>query len=183
MSSSAGYGAMTGICCAVVLEIDESEDSWLAVVDRLAFGFDGSESYLLGDARPVTTEEDRGGRLGPFSPSSVLSPRAGSLVLCERCCCASSMSPLLPMLPCRVPPLRVPSRPVLCRNRCCFFFRPCRRLMMMSRMRGRKLSRLACEASWLSVSSSMPRSSSGTFPRSPVSTPMALNARDAMLNS
>lgn len=54
---------------------------------------------------------------------------------------------------------------------------------MMSRMRGRKLSRLACEASWLSVSSKMPRSSSGTFPRSWVSTPMALKAREAMLNS
>lgn len=52
---------MTGICWAVVLEIDESVDSWLAAVDRLAFGFEGSESYLLGDDRPVTTEEDRGG--------------------------------------------------------------------------------------------------------------------------
>lgn len=173
---------MTGICCAVVLDMEESEDSWLAVVDRLAFGFEGNESYLLGDARPVTTEEDRGGRLGPFSPSSV-SPRVGSLVLCERCCCASSTSPLLPMLPCRVLPLSVPSRPVRCRNRCCFFFKPCRRLIMMSRMRGRKLSRLACDASWESVSSRMPRSSSGTLPRSPVSTPMALKARDAMLNS
>lgn len=151
----------------------------------MALGFDGSESYLDGEALPVpATDDDRGGRSGPLLLNSALSPRTGNLVLAERDCCGSSSSPALLTLPCRgLLPLSPPSRPVRCRNRCCFFFKPCNRFMIMSRIRGRKLSRLACDASWLSVSSSIPRSSSGTFPRSFVSTPMALKAREAMLNS
>lgn len=175
---------MTGACWAELLDMDESVESWLAFVERFDFGFEGSESYLLGDARPPpATEDERGGRPGP--PKDGLSPLEGSLWLAERACCASSTSLELPTLACRglPPPLSEPSLPVRCRNRCCFFFRPWRRLIMMSRMRGRKLSRLAWDASWLRVSSSMPRNSSGTFPRSFVSTPMALKARDAMLNS
>ena len=163
--------------------MDESVDSWLAAVERLGLVFEGSGSYLLGDARPPATEDDRGGRSGP--PNDGLSPRDGNRWLAERACCPSSSSPVLPTLLCRglpLPPLS-PSRPVRCRNRCCFFLSPWSRFIMMSRIRGRKLSRLDCEASWLSVSSSIPRSNSGTFPRSFVSTPIALKARDAMLNS
>jgi hypothetical protein len=55
---------------------------------------------------------------------------------------------------------------------CCFLFRPCRRVMMISRIRGRNLSRLAELASWLRVSSNIARRSSGTGPRSVVSTPI-----------
>ena len=65
----------------------------------------------------------------------------------------------------------------------CFLLRPCNRLMMISRIRGRNLSKLAELASWLSVSSRIARSSSGTGPRSEVSTPIPLKARQAMLNS
>ena len=54
---------------------------------------------------------------------------------------------------------------------------------MMSLILGKNLSKLAGLASWLSVSSSTFRSSSGTGPRSVVSTPIPLNARHAMLNS
>jgi hypothetical protein len=178
IGSSEGYGAMTGSCCAVVLDREESVDSWLALVERFALGFAGRASYLLGEALPGT-EDDRGGRSGPSAIKS-LSWR-GSRVLAARACWGSSTSPTLPTLPCLgLPPFAALFR---CRRRCCFFFKPCSRLIMISRMRGRKLSRLAWEASWLSVSSKIPRSSSGTFPRSCVSTPMALNARDAMLNS
>lgn len=46
MASSEGYGAMTGICCAVVLDREESVDSWLAFVERFALGFEGKESTL-----------------------------------------------------------------------------------------------------------------------------------------
>lgn len=179
MASSEGYGATTGICCAVLLDREESVESWLPFVLRLGLGFDGRVSCLFGDALPGT-EEDRGGRSGPSEVMS-LSRRGGRRVLDARACGGSSTSPMLPTLPCLgLPPF---AAPFLCLRRCCFFFRPCRRLIMMSRMRGRKLSRLAWEASWLSVSSKIPRSSSGTFPRSCVSTPIALNARDAMLNS
>jgi len=43
---------------------------------------------------------------------------------------------------------------------------------MISRIRGRNLSRLAELASWLRVSSNIARRSSGTGPRSVVSTPI-----------
>lgn len=172
-----------GICCAVPLDSEDSFDRLLPPVERLPRGFVGRESYFVGDALPVpAADEDLGGRLGP-SPNSEISPRDGTLVLCDRVDCASSISPLLPILPCRGLPFSEPSRPLRDRSRCCFFFSPCNKFMMISRMRGRKLSRLACEASWLRVSSSIPRRSSGTFPRSVVSTPIALNAREAMLNS
>lgn len=167
--------------------MDESDDKLLAAVERLARGFEGRVSYLLGDALPApgpATDDERGGRSGPFAPNSVLSPLDGSLVLAERDCFSSSGSPMLPMLPCLgLLPFRLPSRPFRWRKRCCFFFSPWSRLMIMSRILGRKLSRLACDASWLNVSSNIPRSSSGTLPRSVVSTPIALNAREAMLNS
>jgi hypothetical protein len=137
---------MTGICCMVLLEREESVESWLAFVARFARGFDGNESNLLGDALPGTDEE-RGGRSGPPSMRSEPSCRAGSRVLAARACCGSSNS-ILPMLPCRgLPPLTDPGAPPRCRSRCCFFFSPCRRFIIMSRMRGKKLSRLDCEAS------------------------------------
>lgn len=53
----------------------------------------------------------------------------------------------------------------------------------MSRIRGKNLSKLAELASWLRVSSNIARRSSGTGPRSEVSTPIPLKARQAMLNS
>ena len=141
---------MTGICWAALLDMDESVECWLFAVLRFARGFEGSDSYLVGETRPATDDE-RGGRSGlaPFS-----SLRDGRRWLDARvCCCGSSGSPVLPVLPCLgLPPFSEPSRPVRWRRRCCFFFRPCSRLMMMSRMRGRKLSRLVCDASWLSVS-------------------------------
>ncbi len=87
---------MTGICWAVVLEREESVDIWLAVVERLMRGFEGAESYFVGDARPVD-DDDRGGRSGPFGPNSVLS-REGALVLADRPCSVSSSSPALPRL-------------------------------------------------------------------------------------
>lgn len=55
--------------------------------------------------------------------------------------------------------------------------------MMMSRILGKNLSRLAEQASWLRVSSNIARNSSGTGPRSDVSTPMLVKALHAMLNS
>lgn len=54
---------------------------------------------------------------------------------------------------------------------------------MMSRILGKKMSRLCGEAGWLRVSSSTARSSSGTGPRSEVSTPRELNNLQATLNS
>lgn len=53
----------------------------------------------------------------------------------------------------------------------------------MSLIRGRYFSRLSTLASWLSVDSRIWRRSSGTFPRSVVSTLIAVKARHAMLNS
>lgn len=84
MGSSEGYGAMTGICCAVVLDMEGSVDSWLALVERFALGFEGNASYLFGEARPGT-EEDRGGRSGP-SESRSPSCRGGRRVLAARAC-------------------------------------------------------------------------------------------------
>lgn len=54
---------------------------------------------------------------------------------------------------------------------------------MISRIRGRNLSKLAGLASWLKVSSSIALKSSGTGPRSAVSTPITVKALQAMLNS
>lgn len=53
----------------------------------------------------------------------------------------------------------------------------------MSRIRGRYVSKLWGDAGWLRVSSRMDRSRSGTGPKSEVSTPIELNARQARLNS
>lgn len=104
--------------------------------------------------------------------------------LCSRLCCWGVPSPSskLPELPCRGGNA-LPS--FACRDRsfACFLLRPWRRLMMISRILGRYRSRLWGEASWLSVSSRMVRSRSGTGPRSAVSIPMALKARQARLNS
>lgn len=54
---------------------------------------------------------------------------------------------------------------------------------MMSLILGRYCSKLACDGSLLKVSSKIFRSESGTGPRSDVSTPIVLNALQAMLNS
>lgn len=91
---------------------------------------------------------------------------------------------VLPVEPRLLPaPLGPPSLPFFDLNLCCFFFNPWRRPMMMSRIWGRNRSRLAGLASWLRVSSRIVRRSSGTGPRSAVSTPILLKARHAMLNS
>ena len=79
--------------------------------------------------------------------------------------------------------LVLPSLFDLLRSLLCFRFRPCNRLMIMSRIRGRYASKLCGDAGWLRVSSRMDRSKSGTGPRSAVSTPIELNARQARLNS
>lgn len=176
---------MTGMFCMVLLDIEESVEatvSLLGVPFRLGRGVAGRVSYLLGDARPGT-EEVRGGRSGVSI--SLLGWRCIlGRSLCVRCGTSSPGCPsALPVLPALLPFVPVPSLPALCLNLACFLFKPWSRLMMMSLIRGRKLSRLDCEASWLSVSSSIALNSSGTFPRSDVSTPMALNARQAMLNS
>ncbi|KAI1532412.1 actin-interacting protein Bud6 Aip3 [Pyrenophora tritici-repentis] len=92
--------------------MDESVESWLPAVERLAFWFVGSGSYLLGDVRPPATDEERGGSSGP--PNDGLSPLEDTRVLAERGCCASSTSPELPTLTCRgLPPdpLSDPSLP------------------------------------------------------------------------
>lgn len=75
------------------------------------------------------------------------------------------------------------SRVCFCLNFCCFRFNPWSKLMMMSLILGRYFSKLSTLASWLSVASRMCLSSSGTLPRSEVSTLMAVKARHAMLNS
>jgi hypothetical protein len=64
--------------------MEESVDSWLAAVERFAFGFEGRASYLLGEARPPATEDERGGRSGP--PNAGLSPLEGSLWLADLGC-------------------------------------------------------------------------------------------------
>jgi hypothetical protein len=79
--------------------------------------------------------------------------------------------------------LELPSLLGRFRSLLCFRFRPCRRLMIMSRIFGRYASKLCGDAGWLRVSSSMVRSRSGTGPKSDVSTPIELNARQARLNS
>lgn len=159
----------------------------------------GLKPSLRGEDLPPWTEVERGGRSDPLK--SPLAARGGAAWERLPDCLHSGSSvdkaeagsklALLVVLACReFWPLPVPepgAEPlplaVRCRSRCCFFFRPYRRLMMMSRMRGRKRSRLACDASWLSVSSRMERNRSGTGPRSWVSTPILLKARQAMLNS
>ena len=61
---------MTGVCWAVLLDMDESVDTWLAPVLRFDRGFDGNESYLVGETLPAT-EDDRGGRSGLLAFSSL----------------------------------------------------------------------------------------------------------------
>lgn len=91
--------------------------------------------------------------------------------------------PILPELTFRVVDGRPSSRCCRERKRACFFFSPWSRFMIISRIWGRYLSRFWGDASWLRVSSRIWRSISGTGPRSAVSTPMALKARQARLNS
>lgn len=55
--------------------------------------------------------------------------------------------------------------------------------MIISLILGRYTSKLAGLASWLRVLSSIVLKASGTFPKSAVSTPIAVNARHAILNS
>lgn len=178
--------------CIVLLDMEESDDeltvSWLAVVFRSKLVLREALPYLLGEALPPIADDVRGGKSCP-------SPRTASplsRLLVDRlldCLAGTSVgSPpaVLATLPCRVLPmlLMLPfSLPFLCRNLCCFRFKPWSRFMMISLIRGRNRSRLACEASWLSVSSRIARRSSGTGPRSPVSTPIALKALHAILNS
>lgn len=134
---------------------------------------------MLGDPLPAGMDEVRGPNSAVSAVKSALPWRAEGLL---DCLCAVSSSPRLACLE-PVPLELLDSRPDLWRSRCCFFFRPWSKLIMMSRIRGRKRSRLDCEASWLRVSSKMERRSSGTLPRSLVSTPMALKALVAILNS
>lgn len=173
---------MTGMFCIVLLDNEESVECWLAVFARVTLGFAGKLSYLLGEDLPGT-EDVRGGSSGPSATKSLLSCLAGGVLVLECFDWPSSISPVLLMLPCLGMIPFGPSRPLRWRSRCCFFLRPCRRFIMISLILGKKLSKLACEASWLSVSSNIPRKSSGTLPRSWVSTPIALKAREAMLNS
>ena len=69
------------------------------------------------------------------------------------------------------------------RSFCCFLLSPCSKLMIISLIRGRYTSKLCGLASWLKVCSRIVRNASGTLPRSAVSTPMAVKALQAMLNS
>lgn len=71
----------------------------------------------------------------------------------------------------------------LCRSLCCFCFKPLSSFITISLIRGRYFSKLPTLASWLRVDSRIVRNSSGTLPRSDVSTLMAVKARHAILNS
>ena len=136
MVSSSGYGAMTGICWAALLDMDESEDkSVLRLSNRSAGRF--------GDSLPSFLDDVRGGSSGP-------------VISLLPCLCKLARTSVLPFLSinadavlsiesCRelAPTGLSPSRAALARNLACFFFRPCSRLMMMSRIRGRYLSKLA----------------------------------------
>lgn len=161
--------------CAALLDNEESEDMSVLLLSKRS-----SPPPRLIDSRLSFRDDVRGGRSGP--PISLLPDR-----------CKLSLASVLPFLSgssravfvlsiesCLEPaPVRSPSRAALARSFACFFFKPCSKLMMMSRIRGRYLSRLCCEASCDRVSSNICLSKSGTGPRSFVSTPIELKLRHA----
>jgi hypothetical protein len=177
MVSSSGYGAMIGICCAALLDIDESVDMRVLRLSYLS-------GPRFGDSLLSFLDDVRGGKSGPLI----------SLLPCLCILCMLALPSTLPFLSgrpiltpvlsiesCReVAPVLSTSFAALARSLACFFFRPCSKLMMMSRIRGRYLSKLACDASCDSVSSSILLSRSGTGPRSFVSTPIELKLRHAI---
>lgn len=172
--SSSGYGAMIGMFWAALLDNDESDDMSVLLLSKRS-------GPRFGDSLLSFLEDVRGGSSGPVM----------SLLPCR---CMLDLMSVLPFLSgspevvlsiesCReLAPALSPSRAALARSFACFFFKPCNRLMMMSRMRGRYLSKLACDASCDSVSSKIDRSKSGTGPRSLVSTPIELKLRHAALD-
>jgi hypothetical protein len=120
---------MTGMACMVVLDREESVESWLVPVVRLLLEFECAGSCLLGEDLPPGTEDERGGRSGPSVMYSAVSCRGAALVLAARdCACSSGASAVIPTLPCRgllpLLPFMLPSRPLRCRSLCCFFLRP-----------------------------------------------------------
>lgn len=170
---------MTGIFCNVLLDIED-----VLSVDDLAV----SRRDDWRSAGKAATDDVRGGTV--FVLSRLLWRACGGrFPLGWLVGGTSSNIAVRPVsAPDELPPLAalegaLASRPCLIRNFACFFFSPCSRLMMISRIRGRNRSRLWGEASWLSVSSRIERRRSGTGPRSEVSTPIELKARQARLNS
>lgn len=176
--SSSGYGAITGIDCAALLDMEESEDMSVLWLSNLGGAGPGPR---LGDSLVSFLLVVLGGRSGP---TTSLLPDLCRLALISWLIFRSGKADVwLSIESCRdVAPARSPSRAALARSFACFFLRPWSRLIIMSRIRGRYLSKLACDASCDSVSSNIDRSKSGTGPRSVVSTPIELKLRHAALN-
>ena len=162
---------MTGIDWPALLESDDSEDIIVLLLSKRS-------GPLLGDSRLSFLDDVRGGRSGPVI--SLLPDRCMLARISVLPFLSTSVAAVLSIESClELAPARSPSRAALARSFACFFFNPCSRFMMMSRIRGRYLSKLACDASCDKVSSKIARNKSGTGPRSLVSTPIELKLRHA----
>jgi hypothetical protein len=149
-ASSPAYGGRTGKFC--IVELDNVD--WPEAEDSRECSFGGNASVC----RPAVIEDIRGG--GAFAADVVLSRVSGTL-LSGRPLFGSpwSKSVVSPVL--LVPALLTlvvlgkdgsPFGSFLdcdcfCRSFCCFFFKPCSKLMIISLIRGRYFSKLSTLAS------------------------------------
>lgn len=182
------YGGGTGMLCAVLVDDGDPEIDCATVLLMSL-----RRLWRLEEAAAPPLDVFRGGTPFPSSRGLLLSALLSMCLLAWLCegtsssICVSPVSLLPRLAPLAVLvgacTLLVGSLGVRVRSFACFRLRPWSRLMMMSRIRGKKLSRLCGEAGWLRVSSNIDLNKSGTGPRSEVSTPIELNALQARLNS
>lgn len=145
VASSPGYGGSTGIFCIVPLDSEDCSEL------KEAPDWSRGRVRRLGDWPP------------PDGPSLCC---VGVLSFCDDAAYPFSRPsfsrvvrpvPLLPVVLLLMVRLAIPadsgepapslSRLCFCRSFCCFRFRPCRRWMMISRIRGKYFSRLSVLAS------------------------------------
>ena len=151
--SLSGYGAITGMFCSALLliELPESEVMVSLLVETCTLFCGLRFCVLRGDCLPCVLVV-LGGRSGiATSPLPCLAGYdllLAALAGASSNCCVNCVSALnvLATLPVRGGNPAGASCFPACRafrNRCCFFFNPCSRLIMISLIFGKNLSKLA----------------------------------------